>query len=110
MNLNLENNRKFSSHQSDNLIQDLRSFLNNTNNTTTYYSIDRFINNFAVCENLTTGEFINIPKILINKKAKPGHVIIKNKNSNKFTIDINKTKELQSEIQELAKSLFKRKS
>ncbi len=116
MNINLDNNKKILYHSSNNLIRDLKNFLNNNNNNNnnqnelTFYSIDRFINNFAVCENLSTGEFINIPKILIDKNAKTGHVIIKDKQTNKFIIDYKKTEELQNEIKDLARSLFKRKN
>lgn len=111
MNINLDNNKNILYHSSNNLIRDLKNFLNNNRqNELTFYSIDRFINNFAVCENLSTGEFINIPKILIDKNAKTGHVIIKDKQTNKFIIDYKKTEELQNEIKDLARSLFKRKN
>lgn len=111
MNINLDNNKNILYHSSNNLIRDLKNFLNNNRqNELTFYSIDRFINNFAVCENLSTGEFINIPKILIDKNAKTRHVIIKDKQTNKFIIDYKKTEELQNEIKDLARSLFKRKN
>ena len=73
-----------------------------------YYSIDRFQDNFAVCENQTTGEFINIPKDLIDSSAKTGDII--KKQNNKYIIDIEKTTIAKAEIRNLATSLFKRKN
>lgn len=73
-----------------------------------YYSIDRFSGEFAVCENQTTGEFVNIHKILIESSARPGDII--KKENDKFIIDIEKTKEAKEEIKALANSLFKRKN
>ena len=73
-----------------------------------YYSIDRFSGEFAVCENQTTGEFINIPKFLIESSARPGDII--KKENDKFIIDIEKTKKAKEEIKTLANSLFKRKN
>ena len=99
--------KKFISN--NNFIKEIKTFLNNnTLNNTTFYSIDRFIGNFAICENQTTGEFINIPKILIPKQSKETN-ILKFEN-NKFTIDENKTKIKKEEIKNLATSLFKRRS
>lgn len=116
INLNTNNNNRFQDNQ--NFIKEIRTFLNNQNKNKTnsktlsnepiYYSIDRFINNFAVCENIQTGDFINIPKILIDKNAKVGDILV-NKN-NKFIIDIEKTKSMQNEIKDLAQSLFKKRN
>ena len=65
MNLSLNNNNK--NYQSnDDFLNEIRNFLNkhniqNNNELTTYYSIDRFINDFAGCDSKTTGDFINFP-------------------------------------------------
>ena len=112
MNLSLNNNNK-NYHSNDDFLNEIRNFLNkynvqNNNELTTYYSIDRFINNFAVCENKTTGEFINIPKKLIDSSAKAGDIIYRK--NNKFIIDINQTRKEQEEIKSLVTSLFKRKN
>ena len=102
--------KKFISN--DNFIKDIKIFLNNSKsnniNHTTFYSIDRFVGNFAICENQTTGEFINIPKVLIPKQSKETD-ILKFEN-NKFTIDKNQTEIKKEEIKDLATSLFKRRS
>ena len=111
MNLSLNNNNK-NYHSNDDFLNEIKNFLNkniqNNNELTTYYSIDRFINNFAVCENKTTGEFINIPKKLIDSSAKAGDIIYRK--NNKFIIDKEQTQKEQEEIKSLAKSLFKRKN
>lgn len=78
------------------------------NSDETYYSIDRFEGNFAVCENQTTGEFINIPRILIDNSSKPGDII--KKQNNKYITDIERTTKAKEEIKNLANSLFKRKN
>ena len=111
MNLSLNNNNK-NYHSNDDFLNEIKNFLNkniqNNNELTTYYSIDRFINNFAICENKTTREFINIPKKLIDSSAKAGDIIYRK--NNKFIIDKEQTQKEQEEIKSLAKSLFKRKN
>lgn len=91
----------------------LENNLNSNNNDNIqpeeiYYSIDRFSGEFAVCENQTTGEFINIPKDLIDSSAKPGDII--KKQNDKYITDIEKTKAAKEEVKNLAASLFKRKN
>ena len=72
------------------------------------YSIDRFEGDFAVCEDKITGEMINIPKYLLDLNCKEGD-IIKFENG-LFVTDIVSTQKAKEEIQNLSRSLFKRKN
>ena len=65
MNLEIENANNNLNH--DNFSNDLKKHLEKTN---TSFSIDRFEENFAVCENLKTGEFLNIPIELLPDNCK----------------------------------------
>ena len=76
-------------------------------NTNSTFSIDRFEENFAVCENLETGEFLNIPIYDLPQNAKEGSVI-KFENGIYF-LDIDSTKSKQSETKNLVNKLFKKK-
>lgn len=101
MDLEIENNNN-SNLKSDDFSRTLKKHLE-----TTFYSIDRFEENFAICENLSTGEFINIEKNLLPSDIKEG-TILKYEN-NKYTIDFTKTIENQKEIESLVNNLFKKK-
>lgn len=76
-------------------------------NISSTFSIDRFEENFAVCENLETGEFLNIPICDLPQNAKEGS-IIKFENGVYF-LDKNSTKNKQTEIKKLVNNLFKKK-
>lgn len=76
-------------------------------NTNSTFSIDRFKENFAVCENLETGEFLNIPIYDLPQNAKEGSVI-KFENGT-YILDIESTKSKQSETKNLVNKLFKKK-
>lgn len=107
LNLNKDNENKI--YSSSSFLDEIKNFLNKNNSKTeTFFSIDRFIGKFAVCENLTTGEFTNIPTVLLPNNVKPGDIIKKDK-LNRFTIDKEKTKTEKQEIQNLARKLFKKK-
>ena len=85
------------------------SNINNDNNSMSkiYFSIDRFEDNFAVCENRQTGELINIPISELPENAKEGSILaLKN---GKYILDIESTKKEQKEIKNLVDNLFKRK-
>jgi hypothetical protein len=58
--------------------------------------IDRFEGAFAVCENLATGEMMNIDKGMIPKEAKEGTVI--NLENGMAKIDADTTKERMEKI------------
>ncbi len=62
------------------------------------YIIDRFEENFAVCEDRKTKKIINIEKSKLPKSAKEGDVIIKEKD--KYNIDSKKTEEIKSKMKE----------
>ena len=112
LSLNTERNKSYNFKNTDDFIKDLKTFINNFNNNplnnNIYYSIDRFTENFAICENKESSEIINIPKILIDKNAKPGD-IIKLKN-NRFIVDKEKTNIEQEEVKNLVNSLFKKRN
>lgn len=85
------------------------SNINNDNNSTSkiYFSIDRFEDNFAVCENRQTGELINIPISELPENAKEGSILTLE--NGKYILDIESTKKEQKEIKNLVDNLFKRK-
>lgn len=70
------------------------------------YSIDRFEGEFAVCENLETGEMINIRIDLLPDGIKEGS-IIKFDNEN-YILDAETTKEKQEKIKNIVNNLFKK--
>lgn len=70
------------------------------------FSIDRFEGKYAICENLSTNEFCNIPKKDLPKNCKEGS-IIKFENS-KYTLDDKTTKSKQDDVKSLIKNLFNR--
>ena len=71
-----------------------------------HFSIDRFEKNIAVCENTKTEKMINIPKNIIETKARAGDMIILK--GNKYVVDPRKTNSAKKEIKNLANSLFKK--
>lgn len=71
------------------------------------FSIDRFEENYAVCENRETGEFVNIPIDKLPENCTKGS-ILKLENG-KYILDAISTKEEQEEIKKLVNNLFKRK-
>ncbi len=62
------------------------------------FTIDRFEGNVAVCENRTTGEFIEIEKEKLPNNIKEG-TIIKKLNDN-YIIDEKETEEVSKRIKE----------
>lgn len=92
----------------NNNLEDFSSGLNNyIKKTETTFSIDRFEENFAVCENKQTGEMINIPKSDLPSNISEGD-IIKFENG-KYILDIEATNKEKQEIKNLVDNLFKRK-
>lgn len=98
--------------------QDLLNYLNknkkqneneiNKKNNTPKFSIDRFEEDFAVCENKETLEMINISKNLIPENASIGDILTLKDDI--LIIDVLKTKDQQKKIESLVSQLFKRKS
>lgn len=72
-----------------------------------FFSIDRFENNLAICENLETGEIVNIPIQLLPQELKEGYILKFENNS--YTLDLEKTHEKQEQIKKLVDNLFKEK-
>lgn len=87
---------------------DIYEFLKNNNlNSSTKFIVDRFEENFAVCENKETGDFLDIPKEFISKEVKSGNVI---KLENDLYVPDNEAYQADlEEIKKLANSVFKRK-
>lgn len=102
MDLEINNNKNI--NNIDNFSNELRKHLEKT---VTTFSIDRFEGNFAVCENLNTGEFVNIPKEELPGNCEEGS-ILKYEN-NKFILDVEETNAKREEIKNLVDNLFKRK-
>ena len=99
MNLEIENFNK--NINSDNFSNNLKEHLEKINTT---FSIDRFEENYAVCENLKTGEFINVPTNLLPTNSSEGS-ILKFENG-KYVLDEEKTKLAREETENLVNNLF----
>ncbi len=99
-----ENVETFNNTFSQGFSNDLKKHLEKLNTT---FSIDRFEENYAVCENQKTGEFIDIPIEELPSGCKEGS-ILKFEN-NKYVLDLKKTKTAQKEIEDLANNLFKKR-
>lgn len=100
MDLNIENSIN---HISNNSFSDE---LKNTLNKDCIFSIDRFEDNFAVCENKITNEMVNIEKTLLPKNCKEGD-IIKFENG-VYILDNKTTNNEQEEIKDIVNNLFKK--
>lgn len=88
-----------------NFSSELTNYLEKTEAT---FSVDRFEENFAVCENIKTGEITNIPIEVLPDNIEEGS-ILKFKNGI-YVIDIEATKMRKQEIKTLVNNLFKRKN
>ena len=100
LNINDDNKK----NNSESFSSELNNYIQKTNST---FSIDRFENNFAICENRETGEMVNIPIVELPENAKEGS-IIKFENG-QYILDIEATKKEQQEIKNLVDNLFKKK-
>lgn len=100
----LDINSNDKKNNSDDFSLELNNYIEKTKST---FSIDRFEENFAICENRETGELINIPLSQLPKNVKEGS-ILKFENGN-YVLDIEATKKEQQEIKNLVDNLFKRK-
>ena len=104
MNLELNNDNSKNINSND-FSNELKNHLEKSNIT---FSIDRFEDNFAICENMQTGEFIDIPIELLPIDCKKGSII--KLVNNKYVLDIEETKQKQEEIKKLVDTVFKRKN
>lgn len=73
-------------------------------NTTQSFAIDRFEENFAVCENLKTKEIVNIHISKLPSNTKESDIITLKDNI--FYIDKEKTENTKSSIEKLTKNIF----
>ena len=69
-----------------------------------YFTIDRFENNFAVCENRETSEFVNISKDDIPKEAIVGDIL--KYTEGKFKIDKEQSKLVSKRIKNKMDNLW----
>lgn len=100
MELNIKNNAENFSNNS------FSNELKNKLEKTTFFSIDRFEDDFAICENKTTGEMVNIKKSLLPESSKEGD-ILKFENG-VYIIDKDATQNAQTEIKNMVNNLFKK--
>ena len=100
----LEINKNNKKNNSETFSSELNNYIKKSNST---FSIDRFENNFAICENRETSEFINIPLAILPTDIEEGS-IIKFENG-KYILDLEATKKEQQEIKNIVDNLFKRK-
>ncbi len=101
--MDLEINNQNNKISSDDFSKELENHLSKV----ITFSIDRFENNFAVCENKQTNEMVNIEKSLLPIDCKEGD-IIKFENGI-YTLDLDKTNKEKEEIKNLVNNLFKKK-
>lgn len=85
----------------DSFSEELENHLTNSK-----FSVDRFEGNFAVCENLETGEIVNIEKSLLPENVKEGS-ILKYEN-NTYILEITETISKQENIKNIVNNLFKK--
>lgn len=100
--LELNNNNK-KNNNLETFSFELNNYIKKTEST---FSIDRFENSFAICENRDTGEMINIRRDELPNNIKEGS-ILKFQNG-KYILDLEGTKKEQNEIKNLVDNLFKR--
>lgn len=91
--------------------KDNSSFSNNLENyirsNNLKLSVDRFEGEFAICENLQTGEMIDIKKSLLPLNIKEGS-ILKYENGN-YVLDFETTTQKQENIKNMVNNLFKKR-
>ncbi len=69
------------------------------------YIIDRFVENFAVCQNADNDEIKNIERKFVPKEAKEGDIIVFS--DGRYFLDNEKTAERKKVIKEKFNSLWK---
>ena len=101
MNLDISNTQK---NIANSFSKELNNYLEFENK---FFSIDRFEEDFAVCEDLETGKMVNIEKFLLPENVKESS-IIKCKDG-KFILDFEETSKKQEEIKNMVNNLFNKK-
>lgn len=71
----------------------------------TLFTLDRYESNYAVCENRTTGEMFDIPRLMVDPYARDGD-ILKLENG-KYRIDYNETEKQREISRELTRKITK---
>lgn len=95
-------NSNFFNNSINSFLNEIKKVLSSYNSN--IFTIDRFENDFAVCENRKTKEFINIPVSKIPKDSKEGD-ILKFENNN-YIIDENCTLDTKNRIEQKINKLF----
>ena len=65
----------------------------------TLFTLDRYEGNYAVCENRTTGEMVDIPRAMVELHAKESDILRREGQS--FVVDKEATKATREEIKKL---------
>ena len=65
----------------------------------TSFTLDRYEGDYAVCENRTTGEMFDIPRLKITPYAKEGDIL--KLENNTYTIDLDETRKITQHIEDL---------
>lgn len=102
MEKNIENN--VISEEKRNFIQDFINLIKSKLNKEQTLIIDRFENEFAVCEDFETGKIINIEKLKLPEESQEGNVL--KFKDNKYTIDIQETMKRKQNIEDKMRNLF----
>ena len=103
INLSIKKSNEFASKMSD----EFKDIINNIKSkSSNNYIIDRFEKNFAICEDLKTGEVVNIKLKNISNIAKEGDLLKRAPNTDKFIIDITSTKSRKQLIENKVKNLW----
>lgn len=71
----------------------------------TLFTLDRYESDYAVCENRTTGEMFDIPRLMVDPYARDGD-ILKLENG-KYRIDYNENEKQREISRELSKRVTK---
>lgn len=71
----------------------------------TLFTLDRYESNYAICENRTTGEMFDIPRLIVDPYARDGD-ILKLENG-KYRIDYNENEKQREISRELTKRVTK---
>lgn len=104
--MNLEiNNEKNPKPNSSNFSKELENYINKSPIT---FSIDRFEDDFAICEDKQTHEMVNIKRDLLPNNCKEGDII--QFVNGTYSLDKEQTQKEQKEIKNLVDSLFKKKN
>ena len=104
----LGRNNKLSKNEKDKFIQNLIKKLFEKISEPVikeyHYTVDRFEQNYVVCENRDTGEMINIDISKLPENIREGDILIYKDNN--YSIDENERKNIEERINEKVKNIF----